>query len=71
MGGTWAIFVLFVCFLFVCLFLVIFWRVAMIGVPCTGFFVFTEVLGYTRLKLGVWVELGPTNIYEFISCEFL
>ena len=39
----------------------------MIGVRCTSFFVLLDVLTRSRLKLGRWVELGPTRIYEVKS----
>ena len=38
----------------------------MIGVRCMSFFVLLDVLAHVWLKLGGWVELGPTRIYEVI-----
>ena len=42
------------------------WQVLMIGICCMSFFVLTDVLARTWLKLGGWVELAPTRIYEVI-----
>ena len=63
---------LFVCFcyvLFCFVFGVIFGQVLMIGVRCTSFLVLSDVLTRTGLKLGGWMDLGPTRIYE-VNGEF-
>ena len=36
-----------------------------------SFFVFLDVLGRIQLKLGGWMELGPTKIYEDIFWQVL
>ena len=55
MGGAWTNFV----------FWVFFWRV-LIGVRCQSSLLFSDVLVRTWLKLGAWVELGPTKIFWVI-----
>ena len=67
-GGAWANFV----------FWSNFWRVVMIGVRCTSFFLFFlfcfvlfHILACTRLKLGGWEKLGPpTGFLKLFFGEF-
>ena len=58
-GGAWAIF-----------FLSIFWQVLMIGVRCTSFFVSSDVLARTRLKLGGWWGSGQRRFMKLFLASF-